>query len=230
MLVGKKESGKTEVIKTILQKSIDDKLDNSKIFIFDSGNAYSDWVKQNKGLVISTSHMLKSVFNQPKLISQYSLFCFNGKAFDVDDDVNRLLRELETLFTSPKLSLTKKTLVLDCLDRLSTSPNSQYESFIHNCLNHTISESICVILASHKMPEDSICQAIGNVLLFDQLGSVYPPELKLFFDLDPWKLPPVNTLGVYSSSTGVDHSRFIHVAAQFTKNYQYFNQVKLKKT
>lgn len=225
MLIGKSGSGKTEVIKTLLQKSIDNSIDKSKIFIFDSNNSYSDWVKENKGLVISSASMLKSVIRQNKVLSQYDIFCFTEKALDHNDDVPALIAEIESFFLSPKHGLIKKTLIMDSYDHLIKS-HPECEDFIYNCLGNTIAGSIAVVLASHTILTDEICQSIGNVFLFEQVYGSYPKELKVFFDLDPFKLPKADTLGVYLTGSTIGHTRFIHVSSQFTKNYQYFNSVK----
>jgi hypothetical protein len=225
MLIGKRNSGKTEVIKSILQKSVDGGDDRAKIFIFDAYDSYTDWVRQNKGLVLNTGPMLKSLMNQPKSFGSYSIFCINGKALESEDNLDRFLQELIDLFFSEKLESIKKTLVIDSYDALK-SPNVHYEDFIYRSLTKSLSNNISLLVSSRTFLEDDICQAIGNVFLFDQLNTHYPPELKIFFDLDPKKLPPANTLGVYSTRERVDHTRFIHVAAQFTKTYQYFSVLK----
>ena len=225
MLIGKSGSGKTEVIKTLLQKSINDGIDKSKIFIFDSNNSYSDWVKENKGLVISSPTMLKSVIRQNKILNQYDIFCFTEKALARNDDVPSLISEIESFCLSPKHGLIKKTLVMDSYDSL-IGPHPEFEDFIHNCLGNTIAGSIAVVLASHTVLTDEICQSIGNVFLFEQVYNSYPQELKIFFDLDPFKLPKADTLGVYLTGSTINYTKFIHISSQFTKNYQYFNSVK----
>ena len=224
-LVGRRESGKTEVIKSILQKSINEGVDHSKIFIFDTDESYTDWVKQNKGLVVSSASMLRSLVRQNKTIGSYSIICINGNVLTDDESVDLFIEELRDIIFSSRIESIKKTIVIDSHDEL-ISKCVQINSLISSCLNKSVSNNISILVASHSVLDDGIFQAIGNVLLFEPASHSYPPELKLFFDLDPKKLPSVGTLGVYSNREHIDHVRFIHVAAHFSRNYQYFNIVK----
>jgi hypothetical protein len=221
ILIGKRKSGKTEVIKSLLQHCIDEG-ERVKMFVFDSNESYGDWVRLNRGMLINSHPMLKSILRNTKLLSDHQIFCFSGKAFDAVEDMEKLINELNTLFLESKVSTIKKVVVMDAYNDL-LNPHAKLEKFVNDCLNFSVSQNISVLISASAMPNDSICQTVNHLLVFEQ--NSYPTELRTFFSLDPRILPPISALGFFGDMWGkkIDYARFIHVAAPYSQHYQYFN-------